>query len=433
MGRHSLRGRVKRKNAPIPDSSLHPEVTATQFSRLSFMESPDRQKYESLDFLSLPDETQSGELKHNRRTGHYGRTGLDTVNHPLEPETRHTGATEPAAHMANDLLIQPEIELEAGASAGDGQEDCELDVDFGFPVEDRPIWTGLYESIHDALFPPKLPPLELTSKPIPVPDRMAVKRNPWAVGISTAINLTILGFFLFLGVRKIINTVKPPMISTDIDVGEYKTPKAVLSAGGGGHSVVEASKGKLPKIEKAPVVAPQVQTVDKPKLAMEAAINVQKDIPLPDNPMLPNLGMKDSVNVKLASNGQGGGSGIGTGYGGGLGSGSGNGYGSGSGGNYGGGVYRVGGGVSAPVPIFQPDPVFSDEARRNKYQGICVVRIIVDAHGNPQNPRVVRALGMGLDEKAIEAVMKWKFRPGMKGGKPVATGPVDVELNFRMF
>jgi TonB family protein len=77
--------------------------------------------------------------------------------------------------------------------------------------------------------------------------------------------------------------------------------------------------------------------------------------------------------------------------------------------------------------------VFSDEARRNKYQGICVVRIIVDAHGNPQNPRVVRALGMGLDEKAIEAVMKWKFRPGMKGGKPVATGPVDVELNFRMF
>jgi TonB family protein len=176
-----------------------------------------------------------------------------------------------------------------------------------------------------------------------------------------------------------------------------------------------------------------VQTVDKPKLAMEAAINVQKDIPLPDNPMLPNLGMKDSVNVKLASNGQGGGSGIGTGYGGGLGSGSGNGYGSGSGGNYGGGVYRVGGGVSAPVPIFQPDPVFSDEARRNKYQGICVVRIIVDAHGNPQNPRVVRALGMGLDEKAIEAVMKWKFRPGMKGGKPVATGPVDVELNFRMF
>jgi TonB family protein len=402
------------------------------------MESPDRQKYESLDFLRLPDKTQSGEVKHNGSTGHNGRTGLETGNHLLGQETRHTGATEPAAHMANDLLIQPEMELEAaGVSAGDGQQDCELDVAFGFPIEQQPIWSGLYESIHDLFFPPKLPPLELTSKPIPVPDRLAVKRNPWAVGIATAINLTILGFFLFLGVRKIINTVKPPMMATDIDVGEYKAPKAVLSAGGGGgggdHSAVDASKGKLPKIEKTPAVAPQVQTVDKPKLAMEAAINVQKDIPLPDNPMLPNLGIKDSVNVKLASNGQGGGSGMGTGYGGGLGSGNGNGYGPGSGGNYGGGLYKIGGPVSAPVLLHSVDPEFSDEARRAKYQGVCVVQIIIDAHGNPHNPRVVRALGMGLDENAIKAIMQYRFRPAMKDGKTPVPVMENVEINFRMF
>ena len=186
-------------------------------------------------------------------------------------------------------------------------------------------------------------------------------------------------------------------------------------------------------MEKDPVTPPQVQTVDKPKLAMEAAINVQKDLVLPDNPLLPNIGMKNSVNVQLQSNGQGSGSGMGTGSGGGLGSGNGNGYGPGEGGNAGGGLYRVGGGVSAPVQLNDVQAEFSDEARRAKYQGVCIVQIIVDVHGNPQNPRVVRALGMGLDEKAIEAVMKYKFKPAMKDGKTAVPVPVNVEINFRLY
>ena len=155
----------------------------------------------------------------------------------------------------------------------------------------------------------------------------------------------------------------------------------------------------------------------KPKLAFTPAIDVQKDITLPDNPNLPNFGVKNSANVTLASNGSGGGGGMGSGYGGGLGSGTGNGYGPGYGGNTGGGVYRVGGGVSAPVPIFTPEAEFSDEARRAKYQGVCLISLIVDAQGNPQNPRVVRPLGMGLDEKALEAVRKYKFKPAMKDGE----------------
>ncbi|MGC9157991.1 MAG: energy transducer TonB [Terracidiphilus sp.] len=338
--------------------------------------------------------------------------------------------------MVNDLLT-PELELEVDGVGADGSGDGgELSVSLVFPVEEKPVWAGLYESLHELLFPSRLPPLELTSQPIPVPDRMAVKRNPWAVGISVAVNLTILALMLYFGVKKIVNTIKPPMMVANIDVGEFKGPKAPRMAGGGGgggdHSTVEASKGKLPQIEKHPVVAPQVQTVEKPKLAMEAAINVQKDIPLPDNPMLPNLGIKDSINVKLASNGQGGANGMGTGYGGGLGSGSGNGYGAGSGGNYGGGIYHVGGGVSMPVVIHSVEAEFTDEARRNKYQGVCIISIIIDVHGNPHNPRVVRALGMGLDQKAIEALMQYKFRPAMKDGKPV---PVElpVEINFRLF
>ena len=106
----------------------------------------------------------------------------------------------------------------------------------------------------------------------------------------------------------------------------YKAPKASQSAGGGGgggeHSIVDPIKGHLPKIEKNPVVPPQVETVDKPKLAMESAIMVQPNITLPDNPTLPTIGVKNSANVTLASGGQGS-NGIGNGSGGGLGNGKG--------------------------------------------------------------------------------------------------------------
>jgi len=116
-----------------------------------------------------------------------------------------------------------------------------------------------------------------------------------------------------------------------------------------------------------------------------------------------------------------------------MGSGSGNGYGPGSGGNTGGGLYKVGGQVSAPVPLNQVEAEFSDEARRAKYQGVCLISLIVDAQGNPQNPRVVRALGMGLDEKALEAVRKYKFKPAMKDGHVPVPVMITVEVNFRLY
>jgi TonB family protein len=336
--------------------------------------------------------------------------------------------------MANNSLIQPDSETTAAAAPADG---FELNALLGRAFEEKPIWTGLYENIRDVFFPVKLPPLELTSKPIPVPDRMAVKPNPWAIGISTAVNILILVVVLFFVGKKIIETVKANNLSaTDIDVGVFKAPKADTQAGGGGgggdHSILDPTKGKLPKLEKNPITPPQVQRVDHPLLAMEPAINVQTNITLPDNPNLPNIGVKNSINVNLASNGQGGGSGMGTGYGGGLGSGNGNGYGPGSGGNTGGGLYRVGGEVSAPVALNSVEAEFSDEARRAKYQGVCLISLIVDAQGNPQNPRVVRALGMGLDEKALEAVRKYKFRPAMKGKTPVPV-MITVEVNFRLY
>ena len=103
-----------------------------------------------------------------------------------------------------------------------------------------------------------------------------------------------------------------------------------------------------------------------------------------------------------------------------------------TGGDTGGGVAHVGGGISSPRVISAVDPEFSDEARRQKYQGVVTLTLIVDAQGNPQHVRVARALGMGLDEKAIEAVRQYKFRPAMKDGKPVPV-EINIEVNFQLF
>jgi TonB family protein len=266
---------------------------------------------------------------------------------------------------------------------------------------------------------------------------MAVKANPWAVGTSSFVNLAILAIAIWLGLTIIHPVVKPPTILTNVDVSDIlKAPKLTTPAGGGGgggsHDIVDPMKGKLPPRMKDPITPPMVPILEKPKLAFTPAINVQKDITLPDNPQMVNFGVKNSANVQLASNGSGGGGGMGSGYGGGIGSGNGNGFGPGSGGNTGGGVYHIGGGVSAPVPIFTPEAEFSDEARRAKYQGVCLISLIVDAQGNPQNPRVVRPLGMGLDEKALEAVRKYKFKPAMKGNTPVPV-MMSIEVNFRLY
>jgi TonB family protein len=337
--------------------------------------------------------------------------------------------------MANELLTKPEDQLQDSVRDPYGHQ---LDAFLGKAFEEKPIWVELWESIQDVFFPKKLPPLELTSTPIPVPDRLAVKTNPWAVGSATFVNGVILLLVLYLGARAVINKIIPPHQVTNIDVGNFdmSAPKSAKTAGGGGgggdKSIIDPIKGKLPERTKAPITPPMVPVLDKPKLEVPSAIAVQQDIKLPDNNM-PNIGVTNSANVTLASNGQGTGSGMGTGSGGGLGSGTGNGWGPGSGGNAGGGLFRIGGGVSAPVPIVSPEAEFSDEARRAKYQGVCLVSLIVDAQGNPQNPRVIRALGMGLDEKALEAVRKYKFRPALKDGKTPVPVMITIEVNFRLY
>jgi len=99
----------------------------------------------------------------------------------------------------------------------------------------------------------------------------------------------------------------------------------------------------------------------------------------------------------------------------------------------GGKLYHGGEGVSDPKVISQVDPEFAEKARRAGFQGLCVLSIIVETDGTPSNIRVTSKLGMGLDEKAIEAVKKWRFRPAMKDGLPVRYGPVEIDIAFHLY
>jgi len=117
---------------------------------------------------------------------------------------------------------------------------------------------------------------------------------------------------------------------------------------------------------------------------------------------------------------------------------SGGGVGSGEGGSFapadarpGGGVYRVGGGVSDPTLVYKVEAVYSERAQKAKVQGTLLLYLQVDPSGKAINMRVLHSLGLGLDEKAMEAVKKWKFKPGVKDGRPV-TVQAQIEVNFRL-
>jgi TonB family protein len=88
-------------------------------------------------------------------------------------------------------------------------------------------------------------------------------------------------------------------------------------------------------------------------------------------------------------------------------------------------------GTRPPAVIFKKDPEYSEEARKARFQGAVVFSMVVDTSGWPSQVRVIRSLGLGLDEKAVDAVSQWRFRPGTKDGTPVAM-PVQVAVDFRL-
>ncbi len=305
---------------------------------------------------------------------------------------------------------------------------------------EEPLYKSLFRQIDEFFFPKKLPPLKLESKPEPVKDIWGFY-SYWKQGLAGAAGYyALIAVALVLTViigRRVVTAAAPPKVTVTLvdpgDIPALKPSKTQVGGGGGGgdRDVLQASKGRLPKFSMQQITPPVVVVRNEhPKLAVEPTIVIPPQVQLASNNM-PNLG-DPMAHATLPSNGTGSGSGIGTGSGGGVGSGTGPGFGPGEGGGTGGGVFRVGGGVSPPRVVYQPEIEFSEEARKAKYQGVCVLSLVVDAQGRPTNIHVTSSLGMGLDEKAIEAARKYRFEPGMKDGHPVAV-QIALEVDFHLY
>jgi len=215
---------------------------------------------------------------------------------------------------------------------------------------------------------------------------------------------------------------------------DYPLPIAPgVSRGGGGggdRDILPASHGGLPRFAAEQLTPPAVIVRNEDaKLTAEPTV-----VGPPDLVLSPSDKYGDPMANILnpPSNGTGSGGGIGSGRGGGVGSGQGPGVGEGIGGGIGGGVYHVGGGVSAPRPIYDPDPEYSDEARKSKFQGSVLLIATIGPDGRPRDLHIMRSLGMGLDQKALDAVQKWRFAPAMKDNHPVSV-QISIEVVFHLY
>jgi protein TonB len=200
--------------------------------------------------------------------------------------------------------------------------------------------------------------------------------------------------------------------------------------GGGDRSILPASQGHLPRIAPRQFTPPSVVIHNlNPKLVTEPTVVISADVRLPamDMTVLGDPFSKPGP----PSNGPGGGGGIGTGCCGGVGPGKGPGAGPGVGGDLGGGVRGFTGESIGPVLLYKVEPEFSEEARKAKLQGVVELYAEVDTNGRLRNIRVTRGLGLGLDEKAMDAVRQWRFRPGYRNGRPVVAS-ASIEVNFHL-
>ena len=210
-------------------------------------------------------------------------------------------------------------------------------------------------------------------------------------------------------VRTVEMTVAPVQFTLYAPPPPPVMPVAKVQGGGGGgghHELRPPVRAEsLPRPAMIRLLPPEIPRMETPKLPVEPTIQVR----LPQQMTMPKLGAPQAPQVAMASQGSGSDGGFGVGFAGGLGAGHGTGVGTGSNGGYGGGVMNVGGGVSAPEVIHSAEPQFTSEARRADYQGVVGIQLIVDSQGYPQDVHVVRHLGMGLDQQAVQALLDFIF------------------------
>lgn len=215
-----------------------------------------------------------------------------------------------------------------------------------------------------------------------------------------------------------LNTKQPALNWSSTKLVYHLEQPVNKQAGGGGQMQLPPSQGKPPRQSPQPFLPPTTRRSEvMPALPVEPTIvgpsetstRPIRDIGIPGGQPGPY------------SDGPGRDGGIGRGRKGGVGDEGGPGITSRA---------KMGSSVK-PVLIYKREPEFSEEARKARLEGMVVLLADVDEKGLVVNIKVHKTLGLGLDEKAIEAVQKWRFRPGLLDGKPVRQ-PVLIEVNFHL-
>jgi protein TonB len=252
-------------------------------------------------------------------------------------------------------------------------------------------------------------------------ERVEVRRGSRAVWFAVGAHALVLLVLVGIASVHVMSIREVGKTATSLELLPPVPPPVRISGGGGGnpdHAPVSA--GRLPKFAAEQLMPPKAPPMVAPKLAVVPTVVVSQDLRMADNTM-PNMGMPSSTLHGVS---------LGNGRGGGIGSGDGAGVGPGSGVDAGGGVAH-GLGIQPPKVLYEVDPLFSEEARRAKFSGNVEVYLIVDEKGRPTHVRVARGVGMGLDQKAVEAVEQYRFKPGTQNGKPVKVEMyVDVDFNI---
>jgi TonB family protein len=248
------------------------------------------------------------------------------------------------------------------------------------------------------------------------------RREAFAVSLlGQAVIVALLVYFLSIVIRgPNIGETLPRMQDLPVIFSGF------TGGGGGNHDPIPASHGNPPRASLDPQLAPPTVIVPKemPRLPVSETIIMAPDVTLPQGGQIGDPMSKFFV----LSDGPGGPGGHGSGCCDGVGPSKGPHYGPGPE-----GIFQPGmRGVSVPEVIYSPEPSFSDEARKAKHQGIVQLLVVVGKDGHPYDIRVGQTLGMGLDEKAIEAVSRWRFRPATFNGQPVAT-QIAIQVDFHLY
>jgi TonB family protein len=276
-------------------------------------------------------------------------------------------------------------------------------------------------------------PIELTAAPVAVRE-MWSKHN---AGVPRLLSVLLHVMIAALALMPLAGRPKQKQLPKGvINIALYAPKRLVFPAnnepggggGGGRHKLSPPSLGKLPRAADKQLTPPDPEPTKNldPTLMVEPSVVAPQLASLPRLNLL-NIGDPDGI-PGPPSAGPGNGYGIGTEDGHGIGVGKGPGVGPGE---DGGTTFRMGGSVSSPVLVTQVLPEYSEEARKARFQGRVVLDTIVLEDGTVQIVRIVRKVGFGLDEKAIAAVVQWRFQPARMNGKAVPVA-LNVEVNFNL-